>query len=119
MSDLTCTDLIAREFWVDGKQIEELVCFFLVFNNGDILKASFNDEVYIWELVGTNQAIDLKYTDMYPTKNYTPNSSLPLGDLDNYIVEKSTKMKLNFSSGLQVVLIHDIETEKNSVKIDA
>ena len=119
MNDFTCTDLIAREFLVDGKLLEELVCFFLVFSNGDILKASYNDEVHIWELVGTNESIDLKHTDMYPTKKYTPNSSLPLGDLKNYIVEENSRMKLNFSSGLQVVLTHDIETEKNSIKIDA
>ena len=64
MNDFTCTDLIAREFWVDGKLLEELVCFFLVFSNGDILKASYNDEVHIWELVGTNESIDLKHTDI-------------------------------------------------------
>ena len=124
MSATSCIKLLASEFWLHGEKIDDCSAFYILFENRDCLKAYYNDEHCIWELVGTYEKIDFTHAKggesfTYPYTEYKRSNGEAIGDLISYKVTGRNVLSIEFSSNLTVTLKYDESTENATVQLSA
>ncbi|MDH5629158.1 MAG: hypothetical protein OEY96_03280 [Gammaproteobacteria bacterium] len=117
-----CISLLAREFWLNGEISSHCCCFFIGFDDGTWLKALYNDELCLWELIDSDEVPDINNpvgdkSFYYPYKEYMPKELDNCGALINSELQNNNKLIINFSSNLQVVLQYDPIKEEESIEI--
>lgn len=122
MSKNECEKLFATEHWQGDLKISCCCAFFLVFANRDYLKASYNDEHCIWEVVGIREVPDFSTLEgdnefYYKYAQYNREDDKEIGWMLSYEVLKNNILNIYFSSGLKVSLIYDCESESESIEL--
>jgi hypothetical protein len=57
MNEVQCKKLYSLEHWQGNDLVSSYCAFYVLFTNGDCLKASYNDESCIWEVTGVRQTL--------------------------------------------------------------
>ena len=108
--------MYATEFWLEGKMVSCCCAFYLLFENKDCLKASYNDEHCIWEMSGTYEIPNFDVAEGndefgYKHVEYMRKDNGAIGSMLSYKVVANNALVINFSSGLEVRLVHEHESE--------
>ncbi|MFD2166635.1 hypothetical protein ACFSJY_10195 [Thalassotalea euphylliae] len=124
MSNFECNKLYAKEFWLNGKIVTYCCTFYLLFENGDCLQATYSDEHYIWEVAGVKSVPDFLVAEgdhefSYKYVEYARDDKKAIGYMLGYEVIGNDILVFKFSSGLEVKLIYSIENESETIKISA
>lgn len=119
-----CVGLYAREFWLEGNLVSPCCVLFLLFENGECLSASYNDENCIWEVKGQSPAPDFSTPEgdsayYYPYRSHFPIEVGNIGELSTYKVHDRNLLVFCFSRGLRVELLYDQETEHENIRVHA
>ena len=120
MNEVQCKKLYSLEHWQGNDLVSSCCAFYVLFTNGDCLKASYNDESCIWEVTGVKQNPNFSSLDgdddfSYRYVEYGHSDDQAIGKLKSYEVIGNNYLCIRFSSGLEVSLVYDPKTEKESI----
>ncbi len=105
----SCTSILAREYWLDGRRQNNCSCLFLSFDDGCSYKVFFDDGDDRWRLVETvmpqERTLQGEKGVHFPHRQYLP-AYMEAGYLQRYS-SVDHGLLLGFSSGLEISLSHD------------
>ena len=128
MTSNLCTGLFATEFWLNGEKVSNCSVFYLLFESAPSLEASYDDVECTWQIGMAGELPDFRKTEsfssnrsqfMYKHVEYARRDNLPIGTMCGHEVIKRNTLSVCFSSGLEVRLIYDHETESEHVEMSA
>ncbi len=121
-----CKALVAREFWLDGRLVDEFCAIFLEDDHKNVWKLYLDDEDYSWKWEHAQEMpkpgvtigdADLSYphTDMFirfPLGGHVI-ESLTEGDLGTY-----ARARIRFSNGKALVVDYEYSTERSTARME-
>lgn len=115
-----CKKLVAREFWLSGRMVDEYCAIFIEDDHGDAWKLCLDDENNTWELERVEETplagtVEGDSEFRYPIANLFirfPVRDQVIQGLAETDLDTFTRTTIHFSSGASLVFDYEYATER-------
>jgi hypothetical protein len=121
-----CTALVAREFWLGGRLVDEFCAIFLEDDHKNVWKLYLDDEDYSWKWKREQEMpkprVTISDADLsYPHKDMFirfPLRDHVIGSLTEGDLGTCARATIRFSNGQALVLDFEYATERTTVRLE-